>query len=206
MPTNGNIVKIVTIAVIVLTLCVTALILPKRWLRPNPVPEGKVLVDQTFLDSLKAVAEMSPDTVWDVKIIVSEVPKYIVKTKPEPYFIDLPTGGRTYIDSLQMIEDGINAWVKIKAQGVVDQIVWGYTPVYKTITKEIRIPEPYPVEVLQEVPQRGLFAYGGAGGGIGEAGFSFGLLWQQRNGVFYGAEMIQFKNRYYMLKLGYKIL
>lgn len=202
MPSNWkSIAWIVTvIAATILTLVAIGRCRPEK---PCP-PEGMTLVSDGFIDSLRAVAEKPPKEIVKIETVVKDTIIYIVKNNP-PIFVDLPSGGSVYMDSVQMIEDGINAWVKITARGVVDQIMWGYKPVYKTITKEIRIPEPYPVDVIKPVPMRGLLFEGGVGVGPNQAGFSLGLRWQQRNSLSYGVDVIQFNERFYMVKIGYKL-
>jgi len=206
MRTNTDIIiRTVSLILFVVALCVAVMLFTKKYGCPGAIPEGKVLIDQSFLDSLKVVANRPPDTVQTEMIIIDTVIHTIVRNNPTPYYIDLPSNERIYVDSMEMIDDGINAWVTIKTKGVIEQLVWGYTPVYKTITQEITVPEPYPVELFIDRPQRGLFLEGGMGWGNAVPGFSLGVKWQQRNGITYGAEMIQYDYRYYMIKLGYKI-
>jgi len=165
-------------------------------------PKGSVLVSESYIDSLRSVAEIPPDTVTVERIEVKDTVIYIIKKSPKPVFVDLPTGERHYTDSLTMTDDGINAWVKIKARGVIEEIVWGYQPVYKTITKEITIPKPYPVYHDQIKP--GLIAEAGIGWGDGP-GFKVGLKYQHPGGLTFGAEVAQFQQRYYMATIGYRL-
>ncbi len=82
-------IKAIALAVIVLAICGTVLLWPKIR-KPEQTP-GRVLVEQSFIDSLRMVAEMPPDTVFQVKIVIKDTTIYIIKNNPTPYYIDLPT-------------------------------------------------------------------------------------------------------------------
>lgn len=168
-------------------------------------PEGQILVEAKVWEQMQSVVERPPQVTIDTVIIRDTVVRTIIRSNPTPIYID-STGAKVYEDSVEMIDDGIDAWVKIRTRGVMEELVWGYRPVYKTIEKEVVIDRPVPIKQMVDRPQRGLFFTGGVGGGPSTAGFSMGLQWQQRNGLTYGMEMIQFDQRYYMVKIGYKIL
>lgn len=181
------------------------LYLSQRWGREDPCPpDGMVLIQQSFIDSLREVANRPPDTMVVVKTVYGDSVQ-VNHGVPLPVYEDPEENMRIYEDSIELIEDGIDAWVKIKARGFVEQIVWGYRPVYRTTTRTVTIAKPYPVEYYQVRPQRGLFVTGGLGVGPSQVGFSLGLEWLQCNGLSYGVEVLQFDQRFYMAKVGYKI-
>lgn len=198
-------IRSLALAFSVVAICITVLLVPKRCGSDPVIPAGKILINESFLDSLRVIAEMPPVITVDTVVVLKDTTIIVVTNNPTLVYVDTITDQRVYVDSVKMIDDGINAWVEIRTRGVVEDIIWGYRPVFKTITKEIRIPEPYPVEYIKEIPQRGLFLQGGIGAGSNNVGFSLGLMWQQRNGLTYGVQALQFDSRYYMFNIGFKI-
>ena len=118
----------------------------------KPIEHGYVKIKQVeydslkayvaFADSLQAVLDITPDTVYHDTIIYEQVPVYLPS---QPQEIEEEDSIRTYVDSLY-VEDEIDAWVKYKVKGFVEgQSEWGYKPIIREIETIIEKPVPYPV-------------------------------------------------------------
>lgn len=115
-----------------------------------PVPDGKVIVNQSVVDSLKAYIafedsikkiDLTPDTVY-VHDTVYVKPVYAT-TKPNTIVIDSVTHVR---DSL-VVDDRVHAWVAFQVRGYIvdNEIHWKYHPVIRIISTTIQTPVHVPV-------------------------------------------------------------
>lgn len=172
------------------------------------LPKGSVVVPQSFLDSLNAVANQKPDTI--------RITKWV---KGDPVETDEPVAdfNSTVIDpdipitqyERRLINVGIDAWVQLRVNGHLENFKWGYSPLYLRDYTQVTIPHPVPVirEKIVKVPQRGLYGGINAGGMLTDPGFGPELFFLQRNGLYYGGQVMSFdNNRYIMGKVGFKIL
>lgn len=117
-------------------------------LRPYPTPKGKVLVSQSWLDSLYAVANQPPET---LKIITSAPPDTSTYLQPVPIPIEVlaDTSLVAFHDSLVNAQFSIHLYDTIrKGTGAIVGRTWQsrlFVPLKVTeyITKTV--PMPYPV-------------------------------------------------------------
>jgi hypothetical protein len=147
----------------------------------KPLPEGKVIVNQTAVDSLNAFIAfadsienlpMEPVVTKTDTVYITEV-KY-VSTTPEPEPIDSTT--TRYRDSL-VVKDEINAWVDIMVKGHVDdlKIDWNYRPIVKSIETITEIPVYKPIINTIKVPKYVTGHYVSAIAGGNNKFFTFGV-------------------------------
>lgn len=170
----------------------------------NTDHSGSVWVKQTFLDSLQLVASLPPDTVVKDTIIKGD-PIYIDKPYPVPVYIDKDSI-KHYSDSIQSCD--IDARVNLRVKGDLLGIEWKYRPITQQITKEIRIPEPYPVryEVPVPKPQSGFYLVTGIGKGftIPIPIISGQIFYINKKEKLIGAEVGYFQKSYYKINFGVK--
>jgi hypothetical protein len=123
------------------------------------VPEGKVLVTQVFLDSLKYVANLPPVITVHDSIVHDTV--WIPQThNPKPTVDPVDSTLNQYSDSLQ-IKDEVDVSITFKTSGLVKGgINWLYKPIYKEKIITIDRPVPYPVnnDILIPTYKTGLYA------------------------------------------------
>jgi hypothetical protein len=147
----------------------------------KPLPEGKVIVNQTAVDSLNAFIAfadsienlpMEPVVTKTDTVYITEV-KY-VSTTPEPEPIDSTT--TRYRDSL-VVKDEINAWVDIMVKGYVDdlKIDWNYRPIVKSIETITEVPVYKPIINTIKVPKYVTGHYVSAIAGGNNKFFTFGV-------------------------------
>jgi hypothetical protein len=164
----------------------------------KPLPEGKVIANQTAIDSLNAFIafvdslenlSMEP-VVIEAETIIIEVPKYITTT-PE---LDPEVLGSTlvYRDSL-LVEDEISAWVNIMVKGHVEEISlnWKYIPVTKLITTTTERPvfKPIITTITKDVVKYPTGHYLSAAMGGNAKLFTFGIDYTiVKKGHLYGFE------------------
>lgn len=117
------------------------------WLRPYAPPAGKVIVSQTWLDSLYSVANQPPET---LRFVIPALPdtSTVVKPPPIPVFVD--STKVAYHDSLVNEQFSIHVFDTIqRSTGIITSRKWQtrlFVPLKVTeyITKAV--PMPYPVE------------------------------------------------------------
>ena len=152
--------------------------------RPFPVPEGKVLVSKSYLDSLADIANQPPkieivvDTFWKDTTIYIEKDPPTATDQGEHY---------AYADSLKTPEVIIWVWDKISKYGIVEQRKWAYRlHVPFSITKQRTIyqpvPKPYPIYVERNYQQNPKIRYYGMVG--------FGTQFTVDAGVFHNDRLI----------------
>lgn len=168
-----------------LTILVLALIgvVAYLWLTPV-VPEGKILVERSFIDSLKKIALTPPDTIIQYDTIYRKA-KETAQTHPTP----TDTSSRVYEfkDSLKTSDIHVFLTDSISRRGEVKYRNWRWSilsPRY--IVKEISVsrpvPLPYAVERKVYFKYYGQVGYNFIQGGItGEVGIV-------RNRIMIGAE------------------
>jgi hypothetical protein len=185
-----------TTIVILLVLILSGLFL-------NRLHKGRVTVDKHYLDSIIWKASIPPDTIIDT-LWLKEEPVIVEKPIPIPvYLID---STKTYIDSI--VNKEIDAEVKLTVKGNLLGISWKYRPKITTVTKEIRIPEPYPVkyEVPISTPQKGTFLMLGIGKGFDnhKPAISAEVFYQTKKALILGLELGHFQTTYFQVKFGKK--
>ncbi len=144
------------------------------WFAPVKIPEGKVLLNKSYLDSLNYIASMPPDTVekWDTLWKQNLV--YIHDAAPAPK--DSALTSYTYKDSLKTSDLLVYIRDSISRKGIILDRQWSYRLfVPLLITREITVtkpmPMPYSVEKIIKYRYFGGIGYNIVEGGIiGEAG------------------------------------
>ncbi len=167
----------------------------------DPCPgKGEVIVSQSFLDSLKKIAEMPPSIIIRDTIIYKDTTIYLEKPVPQPYYTDYPIN--KYRDSLQNAD--IRVWVDLKVKGYLEHWGWQYQPVFRFQTKETYIPQPYPVGYEVEKPFTGFIGQVGAGGGERLA-LSVEMGHINKRGRIIGGQYIRYGDKgFVLMKYGIK--
>jgi len=117
-----------------------------KFLNKSCPPDGFILVQESFIDSLQKVASMPPDTVYkDTIIVLPDTTKHeyasLPKIKPINDSINYQKDSLVTPFYTVWVEDWIQNNASIKRN-------WHWTdPGYKVITKEIHIPKLYPVPI-----------------------------------------------------------
>ena len=117
----------------------------------KPLPEGKVIANQTAIDSLNAFIvfadsvkniDLTPDTIRIIDTLYLDKER-IVYHEPE---IDQDSLVLTIIDSLR-IEGEIHVWVKFMINKITyeTQSQWRYQPVIHTLSTTVEIPVHIPL-------------------------------------------------------------
>lgn len=138
-------------------------------------PEGKQLVQESFLDSLIAVANEPPDTVSIDTIVTKVVIKY--RDRPVPAKEPIPDNPehRYYTESTN--NDTLSFWIEALVDGELISWNWEHEIYYREIEtlieKPMPVPVPMPYEVL--VSKHGLYAAMRVGGGAHATGVLFGV-------------------------------
>lgn len=167
------------------------------------LPKGRVTVDKHYLDSIIWKASLPPDTIIDTLRLKGDI---VLIEKPVPFPVYLTDSTKTYVDSIFNKE--IHAKVKLTVKGDLLGITWQYRPIINSVTKEIRIPEPYPVkyEVPIPTPQKGTFLMLGIGKGFGnhKPAMSAEIFYQTKKARILGLELGHFQTSYFQVKFGKK--
>jgi len=128
----------------------------------KPLPPGKVIANQSSLDSLQAFIvfadsienlPMEP-VVTKTDTVYVEVPVEVYISSPEPSTDIDDTTITHYNDSL-VVEKEVSVWVDIMVKGVVDTMIieWNYKPVIRTIETITEKPVYQPVITTVEIPK-----------------------------------------------------
>jgi len=159
--------------------------------------EGNVIVSRAFIDSLRAVAEMPPDTVTIIDTIRHDRIVYVDRPVPVPE----PQGNlNIYRDSL--INDEISVWATVAVEGIVREWSWAYRPVEKHVVKHILIPKPYPVFTTSVEPSANVSLVFSAGAGVYPI-WGVDALKTTKNGLIYGGGILRYHgDNIFMLKFG----
>lgn len=177
---------------IVIAILVVYIVFLQECKRPRgyQIPEGKVLVSQSFLDSLEVIANLPPDTIPGDTIRIKGDIVYVPAEVPEPVPIDPETN--FYADSI--VNDSIDVRAEITTFGIITKWDWFYRPI--TFTTETIIEKSVPLPVPYEVPvyKLGLYASLRVGGGLQTGKFLFGadldLVTKKRS--IYGIQFTRF--------------
>lgn len=177
------------------------------------IPEGKVLVDQETVDSLKAyikiadslkvLAHLPPDTIRQTDTVYLDTLK-IVSTMPT-FEVDPVDSTVTMVKDSLIVEGEIAAWIEFKLKGYIETpIQWGYRPIIKEINTTIEKPIPYPVieNVEIKVPSTGHYLSLTAGGNNNL--FTFGVDYDLvKESYIYGLQYRRWGNEgVYGVKIG----
>jgi hypothetical protein len=140
--------------------------------RPPDCPaKDEIIVKKTDWQSMIDLANKPAITHIDT-IYIKGATVYVDKPIPIPTIDPRDTSKRTYADTLQ--KKDIDVIYTFKVRGELLNRKWEYKPIITTIHRidTIYVPKPIEIEKIVKIPQRGLFAYGIAGGN-GQA-FLFG--------------------------------
>lgn len=170
------------------------------------VPEGKVLVSQGYLDSLKNIASLPPTIIIKDSIIHDTVKIYVHDPQPDPDPVDSTL--LVYNDSL-VIKDSVDVRIKFKSKGlVVGGIKWFYTPIIqiREIKIETKIPVPMPYNVEVPVYKTGFYLSGVVEGGEDIFMIGTDLDIVDKNDYIYGIQYRRFGNEnIYGVKFGLRL-
>ena len=174
--------------------------------RPEPCPaEGEILIPLTVWNKIQELANKPTkhDTIWLIG------PTVYVPTKPDnplPQPQPQPKDStNTYSDSL--IKKDINVHYNFKVKGVLIDRSWEYKPIIMNTIDSI----PYPVYVKGDpyevkVSQRGLYAYGIAGGNANAFLFGGGLDYITKKSTELGYMYQRFgSDNIHSIKVGIKL-
>jgi len=149
----------------------------------KPLPKGKVIANQTSIDSLNAFIAFTDSienlpmepVITKTDTVYVEVPvKVTVPHIPEPEEVD--SSITRFRDSL-VIEKEINAWIDIMVKGHVEdlKVQWAYVPVLRVIETTTERPVYKPIITSIKVPKYVTGHYVSAiAGGNGNL-FTFGI-------------------------------
>jgi hypothetical protein len=144
----SNCVAIIATFIVVVGIFYLIFDLPK-----HKIPEGKVLVNESYVDSLEhymnladsldIIASLPPDTIYgDTVYILNE---QVATTAPEP--IETPDSLTQYNDSL-VIPEKIDAHISFQTTGkLVTPVFWRYTPIVRET--EVIIEKKVPVLIFE---------------------------------------------------------
>lgn len=181
----------------------------------KPLPEGKVIANQTAMDSLAAFIifadsvknlDLTPDTVRVVDTIyLGELDEAV--TTPSVEVNPLDTTVFIVKDSL-VVDDNVHAWVSFKIKGYIvdNQIKWRYRPVIRTISTTVEIPVHIPLiqTIERKVPTHVTGHYLSAIGGGNAEMFTFGIDYDLvKSNRIYGFQYRRYGDQnVYGLKIG----
>ncbi len=139
----SNCVAILATTIVVVGIFYLIFDLPK-----HKLPEGKVLVDKAYVDSLEhymnladsldIIANLPPDTIYGDTVYILQ--EQVASTNPEP--VMLPDTFIQYNDSL-VVPNEIDAHITFQTTGkLVTPVFWRYTPIIREtqITVEKKVP------------------------------------------------------------------
>jgi len=149
----------------------------------KPLPEGKVIANQTAIDSLAAFVEfvdslenlsMEPVVIESETIYITET-KYVTST-PTAIQDEKDTTITHYLDSLVRDKE-INVWVDIMVKGAIEdlKITWDYRPVIRSIETITEKPVYKPIITTIKVPKYVTGHYLSAVAGGNDKFFTFGV-------------------------------
>lgn len=133
-------------------LALIGLIIYLNWFSPVRLPEGKVLVNKSYLDSLFKVSQTPPDTLVRIDTFWKPKPVYVHDSPPKPK--DSTETAFIYEDSLRTSELFFYLRDSISRKGIILDRKKSYRLfVPFQVTKEITItkPVPMPFETIKEV-------------------------------------------------------
>ena len=155
--------KTVLLGVIITLLGIIAYL---NWLAPIKIPDGKVLLHKSYIDSLYEVAQLPPDTIVTHDTTWMQKTVYVQGTTPLPK--DSTEYAYTYEDSLKTSELLVYVKDSISRRGLILNRKWSYRLfVPMQITREITItkPIPMPFETIKE--NKAYYRY------YGQVGYNF---------------------------------
>lgn len=194
--------------------------------REPQIPQDKVLVDRSFIDSLKQISEATPDTVIEYKdtTIVKTQIKYI-EPKLEAPGEEIST--EQYLNALNLVKldvqdsvitDRLSVWSRVQFDyEKIDE--WG-NPVKSELEYIFKVPSiiektihksvPMPFETVKYVEQKKSNLYATISGHLGGKFDTFipsvGLTLTTKKGGLYGVKIGYFNNKpVYGLTLGLKL-
>jgi len=165
------------------------------------LPNGKILVNKSFMDSLQKIATTPPDTIIKTSYIKGDV-VYVEKKVPVPVAVD--TSINIYLDSL--IRKDISVWAEITAKGIITKWDWRYQSTIIKDSVTITIYKPKPVKYEVSISKSGVYASLGVGGNESAFILSGELDLITSRDKLYGVQYMRFSEQnYYLFRLGTKI-
>lgn len=186
---------------IILTIGLLYLIFLRECKREECPPDGSLLVSQSFIDSLRSIANKPPIVIIKDSIVYRDTVIYIIKDPPIP--IDTINKLRIYRDSIY--NDSIRVWTEMHINGSLEVFNQWYRPIIHYRTKTIEIPKPYPVPYEVPVNKSGLYMSSIIGGG---SRFMIGASvdYLNKKDVSYGMQYQRYGNdNIYGIRIGIKI-
>lgn len=178
----------------------------------KPLPEGKVIANQTALDSLAAFIvfadsvknlDLTPDTIRITDTVYSENVRTVFTT---PEVVD-----NVIVDSM-IVDKEINAWVRIMVEGHVDDVTieWNYKPFLRTIEVTVEKPVFTPIittinrDVVKYSTGHYLSAIGAGNGELFTFGIDYDLV---KENYIYGFQYRRYGDQnVYGLKIGINLV
>ena len=165
----------------------------------SSLPDGKVIVNQSAVDSLNAYIAFTdsvknllliPDT---IKIDTIYVEKIHYTTSVPDHVIDDSDPDVVHVSDSLIVKDTVYVWTDIIVRGRVQDITinWRYKPTIRKIETTIEIPTPYPVieTITNEVIKYSTGHYLSLAAGGNAKMFNFGLDYTiTRENWIYGLE------------------
>ena len=149
----------------------------------KPLPKGKVIANQTALDSLNAFIIFA-DSIRNLPmepVVIKTDTVYITETK---YVTSTPTAERDEIDTTithyrdsLVREREINVWVDIMVKGAIEdlKITWDYRTVIRSIETITEKPVYKPIITTIKIPEYVTGRYLSAVAGGNDKFFTFGV-------------------------------
>jgi hypothetical protein len=186
---------------IILTIGLLYFIFLMECKREQCPPDGSLLVSQSFIDSLRTIAEKPPLVIIKDSIVYRDTIIYIIKEPPTP--IDTIDEIKIYRDSIY--NDSIRVWTEMHIDGILKEFNQWYKPIIHYRIKTVEIPKPYPVPYDVPVNKNGLYVSSIIGGGnkfmIGAS-----IDYLNKKDVSYGMQYQRYGNdNIYGIRIGIKI-
>ena len=187
---------------IVITIGILYIIYLREWKQDRCPPKGYTVVSNTFIDSLKKVANMKPLVIVKDSIVYRDTIIYV--NHPVPYPLPIDSTTNLYRDSLY--NDSIRVWTDITVNGRINRIVWKYQPVIFQRDSITTIFKPYPVPYEVPIKKTGLYISGKIGGNENMFIYGVDLDMINKKDNLYGIQYQRLgPNNLYLFKVGIKL-
>lgn len=194
-------ISLMGIAIIVLVAYVLFL---QECSRPDKLPPGKTVVDQSFLDSLSDIANRPPDTVKIDTFITRWKTEF--RDHPVPELVPIDSETNYYSDSTS--NDTLSFWVNATVKGLLIEWNWRHEISLVEVEKIVEVTKPLPVPYEVPVKHTGLYVAIRTGGSTHDGKFLFGVDLDliNKNDNIYGIQYTRFGEENLIgFKIGTKI-
>jgi len=190
--------------VILLIIAVLYIIFLRECKRPDPCPaDDEVIVSRDVWNKIQALANKPPVIHIDTVYIKGKT-VYVDNPVPIPVVDPKDTTINIYNDTL--LKKDIDVIYTSKIRGTLLNRKWTYNPIVTTILRIDSIYVPKIIDNPVEVPVRGLFAYGTAGGNANSFLFGGGLDLITKKSTMIGYQYQRFgSDNIHSIKLGVKL-